>query len=548
MLDGSPRGQYCASLKIVAGNYVIDQDVFRVAPSSLRFEAAIRRNVQRAITGIDPFADSLAELEDSGLILNDEMIDPASNYISFSILPLFDANAVEIDLSAMLESERRVRLPQLRKRLAKLNGALWSSTDIRKALAPLYANLGLAPQVLVLPRNQAIQIIEGQRIASIILPADQVPARDLDSVLWNLLDTRHFRMNVRGKRVIDFNRDLGYAEGGEPYAIQHQIQAMQLLISPLGYSVKTQPSTKTGAAPYVDLVVQRSNRKSRRVAGGFQYKPGQGFTALGNAEVSALSLSGGGPSGTLGSARYSGNYLGFAASVNAGVSVERNRLLDGVKVNEQSTSESATLTWQPWRGLDGNTVTLQVIPSHALVLNQSLNTIEPSVQFVYNNLTSEYPWRMVVRGSVLIDRRFADCIVTANTHRTFDHWEYDVAGRFENALGNTPIFELPSLGGADTVRGFRADDAIGRRLWSAQNELWRPTPLVHSLKLAAFFDLGGAYQTTGSYAGLRTGLGLGPRLDLHVAVLKLDWAYGFGQAATGGSRGKFYFNVTIPTH
>jgi hypothetical protein len=30
-------------------------------------------------------------------------------------------------------------------------------------------------------------------------------------------------------------------------------------------------------------------------------------------------------------------------------------------------------------------------------------------------------------------------------------------------------------------------------------------------------------------------------------VLKFDWAYGFGQAATGGSRGKFYFNVTLPT-
>lgn len=548
MIDGSPRGQYCVSLKIVAGNYVVDQDVFRVTPPFVRFEAAIRRNVRRVLTGINPFADSLAELADSGLILNDEMIDPASNYISFSILPLFDANAVEIDLPAMSESERRVRLPQLRKRLAKLIGAPWSSANIRKALAPLYSNLGLTPQLLVLPRNQAIQIIEGARIASIVLPADQVPARDIDRLLWNLLDTQHFRMKVRGKRVIDFHRDLGYAEGGEPYAIQYQLQAMQLLISPLGFSVKTQPSTKTGAAQYVDLLVQRSTRKSRHIAGGFQYKPGQGFTALGNAQASALSLSGGGPSGTLGSASYSANYLGFSANVNAGVSMERNRVLDGVKVNEPSTAEFATLTWQPWRGLDGNTVTLQVIPSHAVVLNQTLNTIETGVQFFHNDLTSEYPWRMLVRARVLIDRRFADGMLTANAHRSFDHWEFDLSGRFENALGHAPIFELPSLGGADTVRGFRADDAIGRRLWSAQSELWRPIPGLQPLKFATFFDLGAAYQTTGSYAGLRTGLGLGPRLDLRVAVLKLDWAYGFGQAATGGSRGKFYFNVTIPTH
>jgi Omp85 superfamily domain len=547
MLDGSSRGQYCAALKKAAGSFVVDRDMFHVAPSFVRFEAAIRQNVQRVIARIDPFTDSLAALADSGLILNDELIDPASNYISFSILPLFEANTVEIDLPALTQSERRLRIQQLRKRLAKLNGALWSSAEIRKALAPLYTNLGLAPELLVLARNQAIQIIEGQRIASIILPADQVPARDIDRVLWNLVDTRHFR-KTKGKRIIDFNRDLGYAEGGEPYAIQYQLQAMQLLISPLGYSVKTQPSTKTGAAQYVDLLVQRLTRKPRHIAGGFQYKPGQGFSALGTAQVSALGISGGGPSGALGSAGYSANYLGFSASANAGVTVERNRVLDGVKVNEQSTAEFATLAWQPWRALNGNTLTFQLVPSHALVLNQNLNTIEPGVQFLHTNFTSEYPWRALVQVRILLDGGFGDCIVTANTHRAFDHWEYDVAGRFENALGNAPIFELPSLGGADSVRGFRADDAIGRRLWSAQSELWRPIPRITPLKIAAFFDLGGAYQTTGSYDGLRAGVGLGPRLDFRVAVLKLDWGYGFGQAATGGSRGKFYFNVTIPTH
>ena len=186
----------------------------------------------------------------------------------------------------------------------------------------------------------------------------------------------------------------------------------------------------------------------------------------------SLTLSGGGPSGTLGSAGYSANFVGGSASINAGTSEERNRVLDGVKVNQQSTAESATLSWEPWRGLDGNTVMLQLVPSHAMVLNQTLNTIEPSIQFVHNDLTSEYPSRTLIEPRVLIGLRFADCIVTANTHRSFDHWEYDLSGRFENAAGDPPIFELPSLGGADTVRGFRADDAIGRRLWSSQNELW----------------------------------------------------------------------------
>jgi Haemolysin secretion/activation protein ShlB/FhaC/HecB len=584
------RGQYRVSFKIVGGKLAVDRDAFLVAPSFVKFEPAIRRSVGQAIAGItgplapsllgdsawadyiiayqawsaaDPdrldlgtlfssdflFANLLQQTPDSGVVLNEDEIDPLSGSISFSILPLFDSNVVSVQLPAMLESRRRTRVPQLRKRLARLNGSLWSSTNIRKAVAPLYTNLGLTPQVILLPRNQSIQIVEGPRIASILLPADQVPQRDVNRLLWDLLDTGHFR-RAPGKRIVDFHRDLGYAEGDQPYAIPYQIQALQLLISQLGYTLTTDASTRTGASQYVDLRVQKAPKKhTRSLAGGFAYKPGQGFSALGNAQLSALNLSGGGPSGTLGSGSYSASYLGASASANAGVSLERNRVLDGVKVDEQTTAEFATLDWEPWRSLDGNTVTLQLVPSHALILNETLNTIRPGLQFVHNNFTAQYPSRTLIEPRVLIGLRFADCILTANTHRSFDNWEYDLSGRFENAIGDPPIFELPSLGGADTVRGFRADDAIGRRLWSSQNELWwHFIPRLPPLKIATFFDLGGAYQTTGSYAGLRAGPGTGLRIDLRVAVLKFDWAYGFGEAATGGSRGKFYFNVVLPTH
>ena len=581
------RGQYSVSFKIVGGKLAVDHDAFDVALPLVKLEPAIRQSVLQAIAAMGPLAESLLgdstwpdyivayeawsasdpdrldlgtlfssdflfanllqQTPDSGLILNEDDIDPLNGTISFSILPLFNSKAVSIQLPAMVESRRRTRLPQLRNRLARLNGLLWSSADIRKAVAPLYTNLGLTPQVLVFPKNQTIQVDEGPRIASIVLAADQVPSRDVERLLWNLLDTRHYRM-AAGKRIVDFHSDLGYAEGDEPYAIPYQIQALQLLISALGYTLTTDASARTGASQYVDLHVQ-ATKKSRHIAGGFEYKPGQGFSALGNLQLSSLSLSGGGPSGTLGSGSYSAAYLGVSASANAGVTLERNRVLDGVKVNEQSTSEFGTFNWQPSRGLNGNTITWQLIPSHAVVLNQTLNTIQPGFQFLHNNLTSEYPSRTIIEPRVLIDFHFADCIVTANTHRSFDHWEYDLTGRLENAVGDVPIFELPSLGGADTVRGFRADDAIGRRLWSTQNELWwRAFPRLPPLKIATFFDVGGAYQTTGSYPGLRAGPGTGLRLDLRVVVLKFDWAYGFGHAATGGSRGKFYFNVVFPTH
>ncbi len=586
------RGQYSVSFKIVGGKLAVHRDVFQVSPSLVKFEPAIRLIVRQAIEKLTPlsasllidcawpdyinayeawsagdpsrldlgtlfssdflFADLLQQTPDLGLILNDDEIDPAGGSISFSILPPFDARTVEIDLPAMLECRRLTRLPQLRQHLARLNGSLWSSAGIRQALAPLYANLGLTPQIVVLPRSQAIQIVEGPRIASIVLPADQVPARDIDRVLWDLLDARQFR-KATGKRIVDFDRDLGYAPGDEPYLIQYQIQAMQLLISPLGYTLVVQTSARTGASQYVDLQVQSASSaaaksKSRHIAGGFAYNPGQGFGALGNLQLESLTLSAGGPSGTLGSGSYSAGYLGWSASVNAGVTVERNRFLDGVKVNQQSIAESATLGWEPWRGLDGNTILLQVVPSHAVVFNETLNTIEPGVQFIHNDLTSEYPWRGSINTRILMDLRFAKSITTANTHRSFDHWEYDLTGRFENAFGNAPIFELPSFGGADTVRGFRADDAIGRRLWADQNELWYPLPRWPVLKIATFADLGGAYQTIGSSPGQRAGLGTGLRLDLRVAVLRFDWAYGFGNAATGGSRGKFYFNVILPNN
>lgn len=593
-----PRGQYSVSFKVVAGKLAVNRDAFDVPPTLVKFEPQIRRTVQQAIAKIGPlspsllinaawpdyaeafenwaaanpgqmdlgtlfsadfiFADVLKQLPDSGLVLNDEDIDPLGGTISFSVLPLFDTNTISIDLPAMPESLRGRREAELRKRLAHLNGSLWCSACIRTALAPMYANLGLAPQMLLLPRSQTIQIIEGPRIASIALPADQVPARDIDRLLWELLDTRRFRIAMRTKqtwmpkRIVDLDRDLGYAAGDEPYEIPYQIQQLQLLLSSLGYTLTVTPSTRVGTSQYVDLRVQsasngKTKKPSRHVGAGFGYKPGQGFSALGNFQWQSLSLSAGGPSGVLGSGTYLAQYLGYSASLDAQTSVERNRVLDHVRVNQSSTAEAATFEWQPWRGLDGNSVELDLRAAHTVVFNENLNTIKPGVQFAHNNLTSDHPWRMTIEPRIWIDARFADFIVTANTHRSFDHWEYDVSARFENAFGNPPIFELPSFGGASTVRGFRADDAIGRRLWSTQPELWHGLPRWPMLKLAAFTDTGGAYQTTGSDPGLRFGPGVGLRLDLRVAVLKFDWAYGFGQAATGGSRGKFYFSIALNT-
>jgi hemolysin activation/secretion protein len=134
-------------------------------------------------------------------------------------------------------------------------------------------------------------------------------------------------------------------------------------------------------------------------------------------------------------------------------------------------------------------------------------------------------------------------------------FEADVAGRVEIASRRTPLFELPSFGGVEVVRGFRRDDALGRRLWSLQNELWVPLPigdesskrlkamLRENVKIAPFVDFGGVYKVVAATPGARSGLGVGLRFIYNPIIFKFDYAYGLGTAATGGSRGKFYLSI-----
>ena len=133
-----------------------------------------------------------------------------------------------------------------------------------------------------------------------------------------------------------------------------------------------------------------------------------------------------------------------------------------------------------------------------------------------------------------------------------------IAGRLDVASKGTPIFELPSFGGVDSVRGFREDDAIGRRLWSLQNEIRFPIfglpPdaegfkkfLRNQTKVAAFIDLGSVSDTVGTRPGLRAGPGMGLRVNFMGVNMKVDYAYGLGDAAIGKGRGRFHFSLDTP--
>src|SRR5207248_254545 len=54
--------------------------------------------------------------------------------------------------------------------------------------------------------------------------------------------------------------------------------------------------------------------------------------------------------------------------------------------------------------------------------------------------------------------------------------ELDWAAKAGHTTSDTPVFEWLSLGGTDSVRGFRQDDVLARTLWNLQSEVWVPVP------------------------------------------------------------------------
>ena len=149
------------------------------------------------------------------------------------------------------------------------------------------------------------------------------------------------------------------------------------------------------------------------------------------------------------------------------------------------------------------------------------------------------------------------CAVNGKYHQKLKHLiELDFSGRAELQSTNTPIFELASFGGSKVVRGFRTDEALGRKLWSLQSEVWLPfffinadsenkisKLLVDNFRIAPFVDVGGIYKTNSSFTGTRAGTGVGIRFIKNPITFKLDWAYGLGDFATPQRRSKFYFEV-----
>ena len=344
-----------------------------------------------------------------------------------------------------------------------------------------------------------------------------------------------------------------------------------------------------------------------QAAVGAQYRPGQGVRALGAAQISRLhllspegniALQGGSdtthPVATL---NINNDFLFFDAlgrrrlsfTAMGGSDVISKRVLAGQEVDQRSNSVSAHTEFDLFRELHGyllrwtfdaehQSVALQRSKSNQGLGVTHLTTVDGGALIGYASEASFLPRRFQIEphfkyglGLAAGEPVWHRVQVTGSWHQRLSDsliLSLEVGGSVAATSHGTPLFELLSLGGSESVRGFRQDAALGRRLWSVQPEFWAPVPgtvtpkdddkirqfLRKNIRLAAFVDVGGIYDTTlpslggmvypAAPPGTRSGPGAGLRILQGPVALKLDWAYGLGGGANGGGHGRFYLGVS----
>jgi hypothetical protein len=319
------------------------------------------------------------------------------------------------------------------------------------------------------------------------------------------------------------------------------------------------------------------------IGGGAVYRPGQGVRFYGAYDRKRLlkgdlAIRVGNFGGHIISGEGRWDYLFFdklnrrlSFQINGATDSTANRMFSGVETDERRTggafrAELELLTDPALLTLSfgGKRETIEITQNEKTAAKQNLTIFQTGAVFVV--ASKNVLWRRVVQlepalrfdpGLGAGQKSFAVFSLTGLFHQYLPgRRDFIINGRVDVASKQTPLFEQPFLGGEDSVRGFRIDDAIGLRQWVLQHEFQFPVPymkpessglpamLRSQVQLAAFFDVGGMYRTTGSPAGTRFGPGLGVRFNRGPHVLKFDWAYGIGDGAQGRGHGRFYFSVS----
>ncbi len=267
------------------------------------------------------------------------------------------------------------------------------------------------------------------------------------------------------------------------------------------------------------------------------------------------------------------DYIGFdvlrtrlSLQVSALSEPEPSRFLSGVSTDQLRSGTRARIEYEPFRDWNAHRLVLFAEAEQAEV---KLTVGGSSNSSTVHSLRAGAHWRLakfgtlwpvafsllptVAHGSVEGGQSYTKAGVAGTLQQRFAGLIQESSLRFESASAHTPVNELPSIGGAESVRGFRRDDGIGRQAWKLQSELWMPlrktegegrlAEFLGSLWLAGFLDAGGTRKpAAGSAQGTRFGAGLGLRYVQPPLVVKLDLAKGKGPADTGRRASRVYFN------
>ncbi len=319
------------------------------------------------------------------------------------------------------------------------------------------------------------------------------------------------------------------------------------------------------------------------IGGGVAYRPDQGvrFFALYRRQEflnGDWSIKFGSFGGLILSGDVNWDYLFFnklnrrlSFQIGGGTDSIAKRLFDGVETDERRTGGAFRAGLELKREptllsvfVGGKHETVELKQKETITAKQNLTSFQTGAIFATSSKDIRYrrtvQFEPAIRFSPGIStgqKSFSILSLSAIFHQYLPgRRDFIMGGRLESASKNTPLFEQPYFGGEDSVRGFRVDDAIGRNQWILQNEFLFPVPglkpestglpatIRSQFQLAAFFDVGGIYQTTGSKPGVRYGPGVGMRFNYGVHVLKFDWAYGIGDGALGRGHGRFYFSIS----
>ncbi len=250
-----------------------------------------------------------------------------------------------------------------------------------------------------------------------------------------------------------------------------------------------------------------------------------------------------------------------------------DRLLEGVETDERRAGARVALGLEPWVDREGHSlrgslwvdryhvtfgefqipVNGGIAPRSANVPGGQLNDvnllgIEMRYAFHREFRAPRFWWEFKPRAELATNAWGGDIAFKRASGELRQHYawspglELDMSWKGGIVDRDATVFEEFALGGATSLRGFLRDDFIGRRFWSAQNDLWVPIPframapgsalmsaLQRNLKTALIFDAGSVSFEETLDVRFARGVGLGLRWQAEGSplVVRADAAWGF---------------------